>query len=168
MSQLRRLLFVGLRHSETLNFTTKDSLRYNPPLMTLVDALNSHSQWNPQKTALFCGDEDMSYGTLNESTTVMAGWFLREGLQPGDRVAIHWTNSIQVVQLLYALFKAGLVDEVHVTICPKVFGGRLAPTLADGCGAETLARAIRLSLQTARRHGDEMFLLYRVLKRPPP
>ena len=76
--------------------------------MTLVDALNSHSQWNPQKTALFCGDEDMSYGTLNESTTVMAGWFLRQGLQPGDRVAVHWTNSIQLVQLLYALFKAGL------------------------------------------------------------
>jgi riboflavin-specific deaminase-like protein len=64
-----------------------------------------------------------------------------------------------------ALFRAGVVDEVHVTVCPKVFGGRVAPTLADGSGAETLARATRLALQSARQHGDEMFLVYRVVKR---
>ena len=75
----------------------------------LGDPIHTHSRRDPQKTALFCGDEEMSYGTLDESTTAIARWFLREGLQPGDRVAVHWTNSIQAVQLLYALFKAGLI-----------------------------------------------------------
>src|SRR5580658_124444 len=42
-----------------------------------------------------------------------------------------------------ALFKAGLVDEVHLTICPLIFGGRNAPTLADGPGVEHLAQAAR-------------------------
>ena len=34
---------------------------------------------------------------------------LGQGLRPGDRVAIHWPNSIQAVQLLYGVFKAGLI-----------------------------------------------------------
>ena len=61
-----------------------------------------------------------------------------------------------------ALFRAGLVDELHLTICPRVFGGRTAPTIADGLGAGSLARATRLELESARQQGDEMFLVYRV------
>jgi long-chain acyl-CoA synthetase len=77
-------------------------------IMNLGDSLHSHSQRNPQKTALICGDDEISYGTLDESTTALARWFVGQGLQPGDRVAVHWTNSIQAVQLVYALFKADL------------------------------------------------------------
>ncbi len=61
-----------------------------------------------------------------------------------------------------ALFRAGLVNELHLTVCPRVFGGRTAPTIADGLGAATLTRAARLELQSARRQGDEMYLVYRV------
>ena len=52
-----------------------------------------------------------------------------------------------------ALFRAGLVNELHLTVCPRIFGGRAAPTIADGLGAGSLARAARLELQSARRHG---------------
>ena len=64
-----------------------------------------------------------------------------------------------------ALFRAGLVSQLHLTVCPKVFGGRTAPTIADGLGAGSLARATQLELESARRQGDEMFLVYRVLKK---
>jgi riboflavin-specific deaminase-like protein len=64
-----------------------------------------------------------------------------------------------------ALFRAGLVNELHLTVCPKIFGGHAAPTIADGLGTGSLARAAQLELQSARRHGDEMFLVYRVLNR---
>ena len=60
-----------------------------------------------------------------------------------------------------ALFRAGLVDELHLTVCPKIFGGRTAPTIADGVGAGSLAEAAQLELKSARRHGDEMYLVYR-------
>jgi len=63
-----------------------------------------------------------------------------------------------------ALFRAGLVDELHLTVCPSIFGGRAAPTIADGLGAGALASGVRLELQSARRQGDEMYLVYRVLK----
>jgi 2,5-diamino-6-(ribosylamino)-4(3H)-pyrimidinone 5'-phosphate reductase len=65
------------------------------------------------------------------------------------------------------LFRAGLVKEVHQTICPLVFGGRNAPTLADGVGVASLDQAIRLRLKSWRRVGNELFLVHRVLKRVP-
>lgn len=57
-----------------------------------------------------------------------------------------------------ALFRAGLVDEVHLTICPKIFGGRKAATIADGMGFGGLSRAAAWKLRSARRAGDELFL----------
>lgn len=59
-----------------------------------------------------------------------------------------------------ALFRAGLVDELHLTICPKIFGGRHAPTIAEGIGFPKLAAAAPFRLKSARRVGDEMFLVY--------
>ena len=60
-----------------------------------------------------------------------------------------------------ALFRAGLANELHLTVCPRVFGSRDAPTIADGPGVGALARGARLEFQSARRRGDEMFLVYR-------
>ncbi|HEX7470048.1 MAG TPA: dihydrofolate reductase family protein [Verrucomicrobiae bacterium] len=60
-----------------------------------------------------------------------------------------------------ALFRAGLVDELHLTICPKIFGGRRAPTIADGQGFTRLADAAQLKLKSARRIGSELFLVFR-------
>ena len=59
-----------------------------------------------------------------------------------------------------ALLRAGLVDELHLTVCPKIFGGRTAPTIAEGVGFPTLPQAANFSLKSARRVGDEMFLVY--------
>jgi riboflavin-specific deaminase-like protein len=62
-----------------------------------------------------------------------------------------------------ALFESGLVNEVHVTLCPCIFGGRTAPTMADGRGFDKLADAARLKIQSRKRIGDELFLTYRVM-----
>jgi len=62
-----------------------------------------------------------------------------------------------------ALFRAGVVDELHLTLCPKIFGGNQAPTIADGLGMGRLDQAVRLRLKSARRSGAELFLVYRVV-----
>jgi 2,5-diamino-6-(ribosylamino)-4(3H)-pyrimidinone 5'-phosphate reductase len=68
-------------------------------------------------------------------------------------------------ELNNALFEAALVDELHLTICPRVFGGSAAPTIAEGRGARQLQDAAKLELESSSRVGDELFLVYRV-KRP--
>jgi riboflavin-specific deaminase-like protein len=62
-----------------------------------------------------------------------------------------------------AMFRAGLVDELHLTICPTIFGGRRAPTLAEGHWQPKLAEATSLKLKSFRRVGDELFLVYRTV-----
>jgi riboflavin-specific deaminase-like protein len=68
-------------------------------------------------------------------------------------------------ELNAALFQAGLVDELHLTVCPKVFGGRTAPTIADGSGALRLAAAAQFKLKSTRRVADEMYLVYEKMRR---
>ena len=55
-------------------------------------------------------------------------------------------------ELNAALFRAGLVDELHLTICPKIFGGREAPTIADGEGFHRLAEAAPLQIKSFKQH----------------
>jgi riboflavin-specific deaminase-like protein len=64
-------------------------------------------------------------------------------------------------ELNAALFQAGLVNEVHITLCPVVLGGRTAPTLADGVGVAKLADAARFRLASMKRSGSALFLVYR-------
>jgi riboflavin biosynthesis pyrimidine reductase len=60
-----------------------------------------------------------------------------------------------------ALFRAGLVHELHLTICPLLIGGRQAPTLADGVGFTHLSDAAQFRLVRRRRIGDELFCVFR-------
>ncbi|MGH7976735.1 MAG: RibD family protein [Limisphaerales bacterium] len=57
------------------------------------------------------------------------------------------------------LFHADLVDELHLTICPKIFGGHAAPTIADGQGFKHLAAAARLQFKSVQRIGEELFVV---------
>lgn len=57
-----------------------------------------------------------------------------------------------------AMFRAGLVSELRLTICPLVIGGRGAPTLSDGLGFSGLAQAAGFQLKSVRRVGNELYL----------
>lgn len=62
--------------------------------------------------------------------------------------------------LLFPLIRAGLVDELVLTLCPVVAGGAKVPSLADGDGL-TNRRLKWFDLVEAKRLGDELFLRYR-------
>jgi riboflavin-specific deaminase-like protein len=56
-----------------------------------------------------------------------------------------------------ALFRADLVDEINLTICPKIFGGRTAPTIADGVGFQKLGNARQFKIQSKMSLKGELF-----------
>jgi len=89
------------------------------------------------------------------------------------RAALEWLRKEKKVKRLLCegggeinegLFRAGVVNEVYQTVCPLIFGGRNAPTLSDGVGVESVAKAIRLKMKSMKRIGDELYLVYRVRK----
>lgn len=59
-----------------------------------------------------------------------------------------------------ALFRAGLVDEIHMTFCPQIFGGRMAPTLSEGLGHKYLADASAFKLNKFWRKNAELFTVF--------
>lgn len=67
-------------------------------------------------------------------------------------------------ELIYQLLEQDLLDELYVTICPALLGGRDAPSLVGGRGFEA-ATMRRLSLGHLHRFGDELYARYTVDKR---
>jgi len=68
-------------------------------------------------------------------------------------------------ELHNAMVRADVMDELHLTICPTVFGGRKAPTIAEGDNLERLADAKAFRLATFQRLGDEVFTVWRRRRR---
>ena len=61
------------------------------------------------------------------------------------------------------MLDGGLVDEIYVTVCPFIFGGRTAPTSFDGAGF-TREHVRKLALKSHRLSSSgEIFLHYDVL-----
>lgn len=68
--------------------------------------------------------------------------------------------------LLSQWLAAGLVDELYVTVCPLLLGGRGAPSLVDGAGFD-YGSAPRLELLHAHPVGSELYCRYAVVRTDP-
>lgn len=66
-------------------------------------------------------------------------------------------------ELNYSFFRDKVIDEVYLTITPRILGGSDAPSAVDGAGFLRQSQ-VGLELLSSRRRGDEVFLRYRVIK----
>ena len=91
------------------------------------------------------------------------------------RAALRWLREKWAVERLLCegggelnetLFRAGVVDELHLTVCSYIFGGRSAPTIVDGHGASALSGATNLRFKSARRRGKELFMVFLRVRTP--
>ncbi len=64
-------------------------------------------------------------------------------------------------ELVASLLAEDLVDDLYLTICPLLIGGKTAPTPVGGLGF-TLPRTPQLKLQATRVEGHEIFLHYQI------
>jgi riboflavin-specific deaminase-like protein len=65
--------------------------------------------------------------------------------------------------LFRSLLAEGLIDELHLTVTPRVFGGRKAPTVT-GVAGDFLGSSSRLRMGACEVVGDECFLRYTVAR----
>jgi 2,5-diamino-6-(ribosylamino)-4(3H)-pyrimidinone 5'-phosphate reductase len=66
-------------------------------------------------------------------------------------------------ELNWSLLHLWLVDELTITIAPKIAGGRLATTLVEGDGFDEIAQSIKLQLKKIhRKKGGELVLHYKL------
>tara|TARA_B100000959_G_C14813407_1_gene554786 strand:- start:105 stop:776 length:672 start_codon:yes stop_codon:yes gene_type:complete len=63
-----------------------------------------------------------------------------------------------------SLFRAGVVDELNLTVCPLILGGTDAPTISDGIGFDRLSDAAQFKLKSRKLVKNEMFLVYQVMR----
>ena len=94
-----------------------------------------------------CGKREINFGAALR--WLRAKWGVRRMLCEGGG------------ELNDALFRTGLVDELHLTICPKIFGGNAAPSIADGGGFHLLAEAAPLQIKSFKFVGNEVFAVFR-------
>jgi amino acid adenylation domain-containing protein len=106
----------------------------------LVDEfLSASAEQLPEKTALVCGAERLSYRDLDEASRRLAGALLGLGFTRGDRVVIHLENSTEAVLSVFATLTAG---GVFVPVNPGTKAQKLAYILND-CAATVLITDMR-------------------------
>lgn len=111
--------------------------------MTWDDFLHPHSERQPAKNAVRTAEGSITYAELAGSVSCLAGHLLDRGLRRGDRVAIYRSNSIETVQLLLAVLRAGLIAvPANIRLKPPEIDYILKHSEARVCFTEPrLARA---------------------------
>lgn len=75
--------------------------------MFVQDFLQKSAERLPDKVALVCDNERLTYREIDEMANRLANALRARGVQRGDRVAIFLPNSVQAVVAIFAALKAG-------------------------------------------------------------
>lgn len=71
---------------------------------------------NPEAIALICGDRQLTYQELDQQTNQLAHWLAEKGVGEGERVALLFERSIELIQLILAVTK---LEGVYLAINPE-------------------------------------------------
>jgi long-chain acyl-CoA synthetase len=77
--------------------------------MTLARFLRDGHTHHPEKTALILAEHAWTYAEVDTLTDRLAANLLAQGLEPGDRIALHMSNCPELVFGYYGCFKAGAI-----------------------------------------------------------
>jgi long-chain acyl-CoA synthetase len=73
------------------------------------EILTRFAKRHPAKAAVITGESSIAYGELDLAVSCLAQHLLDCGLQSGDRVAVHWHNSVELVIVMLGAWRAGLI-----------------------------------------------------------
>ena len=78
-----------------------------PPFQDLPGLVAGHARQRPEATALVVGAQRLSYAMLDALADRVAAGLLRDGLQPGDKVAVCASSSPAYVAVFLGTLRAG-------------------------------------------------------------
>jgi 2,5-diamino-6-(ribosylamino)-4(3H)-pyrimidinone 5'-phosphate reductase len=67
-------------------------------------------------------------------------------------------------EINWSFFSQGLVNELIVTIAPRIVGGRQATTLVEGEGYRSISSGVKLQLQKVQMQTNGELVLYYKLR----
>jgi malonyl-CoA/methylmalonyl-CoA synthetase len=77
--------------------------------MTLTDLFDLSLKGRPDQTALeFCGST-YKFGDLDYRSNRVGHWLRSQGFQTGDRLAVHLSNCVEIIDLYLACVKLGVI-----------------------------------------------------------
>jgi len=105
----------------------------------------------------------ISEGKKGQSAAVPHGVNLRLLFRKLEKIGLKTILVEGGGELNWSLLRLRLVDELIVTIAPKIAGGRLATTLVEGDGFDEIAQGIQLKLKNIeRKKTGELVLHYQL------
>jgi len=116
------------------------------PLYRMVAATAAR---RPEAVALCCGPRQVTYARLVEDAGKLAAWLSSRGLAPGDRLAVLFPNSIELITVILAACRAELV---LVSLSQDAPPARQAEILAQtGARGLVLASSLAAAIPSAAR-----------------
>lgn len=102
----------------------------------------------------------ISEGKKGQSAAVPHGVNLKKLFRRLEKMGLRRILVEGGGELNWSLLRLGLVDELIVTIAPKIAGGRLATTLVEGDGFDEIAQGISLQLKRMEQKNTGELVLY--------
>ncbi len=96
--------------------------------MKLASFLATHAKATPDKVAVICAGERLTFGELDVTTDRLSNALRSKGVGIGDRVAIQLQNTVEFVRAFLAITKAG---GIAVPVNTRLAPGEIAYILAD-------------------------------------
>jgi amino acid adenylation domain-containing protein len=96
--------------------------------MLLHEWLEQHARNTPEKVALVCESERITFGAIDARARALAAVLQTCGVQRGDRVAIYLENCTEAVVSIFAALKAGAV---FMPVNPQTKADKLTYLLND-------------------------------------
>jgi natural product biosynthesis luciferase-like monooxygenase protein len=102
------------------------------------DAIAAQVQRTPDRVAVECGTEQLTYRQLDERATAWAEQLVREGVKPGDIVGLNLGRSAGLIVAMLAVMKAGAA---YLPLDPDYPQERIAFMIEDS-GAKLVLREV--------------------------
>jgi amino acid adenylation domain-containing protein len=116
-----------------------------PAEQTINSLIQEIAQRYPDKIAISCNNNSLTYAQLDRQVTQLAGYLLENGLVPGDVVAISIDRSLEMLVCLLATLKAGAI---YLPLDPAYPAERIEFMLDDSS-----AKLLLTSLKYKGHHG---------------